>query len=201
MQRILAGVSTVVVSAIALVGCDRLQTPSRPTEALTPAITVALQFSPAAVVAWPCFARPPFVSPDCAASSAALRPTSVRAAALAPPQPLNLASTVTGSTVVLQWIAAVDGDAPTSYVVEAGSAPGLANLANFDTGNSGQMLTVQGVPAGTYFVRVRARNDGGVSGPSNEISVIVAAAGCPSAPNAPSSLIVSTMGTAVSFTW
>ena len=52
-----------------------------------------------------------------------------------------------GATVTLSWTAPAAG-VPTSYVVEASSAPGgPANLANFDTGNTLTTLTVTAVPA------------------------------------------------------
>jgi hypothetical protein len=85
--------------------------------------------------------------------------------------PSNLASTVVGSTVTLTWQPPASGS-PLSYVIEAGSSPGNANLAVFDTGSAATTVTVPNVPAGTYYVRVRARS-GGSSGTSNEVVVTV----------------------------
>ena len=76
---------------------------------------------------------------------------------------------VTGSTVVLIWSASAGA---TTYIVEAGSQTGLANLANQAIGNS-TTFTAVSVPRGTYFVRVRARNACGTSAPSNERVVVV----------------------------
>jgi hypothetical protein len=56
--------------------------------------------------------------------------------------------------------------------VEAGSAPGLADLASI-TIESGTTLRVPNVPSGSYFVRVRARNYIGLSVASNEARVDV----------------------------
>jgi hypothetical protein len=89
-----------------------------------------------------------------------------------PPGGLSIVS-VSGGTVVLAWLAAANG--PTSYVVEAGSGPGQTNLVSSDVGAS-TTLTAAGVGAGTYYVRMRARNACGVSGPSNEVVVTVGAA-------------------------
>jgi hypothetical protein len=90
----------------------------------------------------------------------------------APPAAPSFGSVnVTGSTVTLSWLPG-DGNA-TSFVVEAGSAPARADLATFDTGSPAATLTVTGVGAGTYYVRLRARNACGVSGPSRETTVIV----------------------------
>ena len=76
-----------------------------------------------------------------------------------------------GSTVTLFWIAAAG--APTSYVLEAGSFAGGANVAVSDTGTAATSLTASNVGAGTYFVRVRARNACGTGGASNEAAVVV----------------------------
>jgi hypothetical protein len=75
------------------------------------------------------------------------------------------------NTVTLAWSAG-SGNA-TSYVVEAGSSPGLTNLANSDLGSAAPALTATNVAAGTYYVRVRAKNACGVSAPSNEVVLTV----------------------------
>jgi hypothetical protein len=60
----------------------------------------------------------------------------------------------------------------TSYVVEAGSGSGLANLLNANVG--GRTFLASPAPVGSYFTRVRAVNACGTSGPSNEASFSVA---------------------------
>lgn len=90
-----------------------------------------------------------------------------------PGQPSNFASQVVGSTVTLTWQAPASGSAPTSYVIEAGTAVGLANLAVFDTGSVATGLVINSVPSGTYFLRIRAKNAVGGGIPSNELIVIV----------------------------
>jgi hypothetical protein len=72
--------------------------------------------------------------------------------------------------VRLAWDPPADGDL-TSYVIEAGSAPGLSDIAILDTGGRDTTLFIAAVPPGTYYVRVRARNAGGLSEPSNELIV------------------------------
>jgi predicted phage tail protein len=89
----------------------------------------------------------------------------------APAAPTGLLSQVSGSTVTLSWTAAVGS--PTSYVLEAGSRPGGADITQTDTGSPSTSLRAAGVSPGTYFVRVRARNACGTSGPSNEVTTIV----------------------------
>jgi hypothetical protein len=86
-----------------------------------------------------------------------------------PPENLRLVST-TGGTVVLQWD---ESPLAYTYVIEAGSAPGLANLVNSDLGSNLPGLRATGVAAGLYYVRVRAKNPCGVSAPSNEVLVPV----------------------------
>jgi hypothetical protein len=76
-------------------------------------------------------------------------------------------------TIVLAWDAPTESSDPTSYIIEAGTEPGRANVTVFDTRSSDTTLSVVGVPPGLYYVRVRARNAGGVSDPSNEIAVTV----------------------------
>ena len=80
---------------------------------------------------------------------------------------------MTGSTVALRWLApyAWLGTA-TSYLVRAGSAPGLSNLAQANTG-SGTTAVFSGVPPGTYYVRVHAVNGLGAGVASNEVKVVV----------------------------
>jgi hypothetical protein len=91
----------------------------------------------------------------------------------APNAPTALVGSATGSTLSLSWNAPTGSCAPTSYVVESGTAPGLANLANFDTGNALTSFTASSVSNGVYYIRVRAHNAAGVSAPSNEVLVTV----------------------------
>jgi subtilisin len=92
----------------------------------------------------------------------------------APPgPPSSFASQVADSTVTLTWQVPASGGAPTSYVIEAGTALGLANLAVFDTRSPATSLVVNGVPSGTYFLRIRAKNAAGGSIPSNELTIVV----------------------------
>lgn len=89
-----------------------------------------------------------------------------------PAAPVALTSAVAGATVQLSWAAGVSTATTLGYVVDAGTAPGLANIATFDVGlQTG--LSVGAVPSGTYYVRVRAANFAGTSAPSNEVVVVV----------------------------
>jgi hypothetical protein len=119
----------------------------------------------------------------------------------APGAPTGLVSSASGSTVLLAWVAPATGGAPTGYLIEAGSSPGLSNLASFNTGTTANSFLTSGVPAGIYFVRVRATNASGTSAASNESTLIVGA-GCATAPGPPSGLvIVSNSGGTVVLAW
>ena len=117
------------------------------------------------------------------------------------PGPPNLGGSVTGSAVILTWRPPSGGCLVTSYVIEAGSSPGLSNLASFSTGTPAVGYSATGVPSGTYFVRVRARSGAGLSPPSNEIVITVGGGGCAGAPGAPMNLGASVIGNAVTLTW
>jgi hypothetical protein len=112
--------------------------------------------------------------------------------------PANLRATVTGTTVRLDWDPVLE--AVVSHRIEAGSAPSLANLAILNTGTTSTTLTVNGVPSGVYYVRVRAVGPDNIAGPaSNEIVVRVGA--CSAAPGAPSNLSATVPGNTVNLTW
>ena len=93
---------------------------------------------------------------------------------LSPPEAPTLAdAVVSGSAVTLTWMAGRSPLPVTSYIIEAGSAPGLANLATMNTGTAAPSQSFSGVPPGIYYVRVRAVNAQGVSVVSNERTVTV----------------------------
>ncbi len=86
----------------------------------------------------------------------------------APPSPpATFVVSRSGSTATLTWSAPLIGTA-TSYIIEAGTATGLANLGVIDTGSTATTLSVPGVPAGTYYLRMRAVNALGSSPASVE---------------------------------
>ena len=134
-------------------------------------------------------------------SAARLRIRATAAAVNIPGAPGNLTVTVTGNSVSLVWSTPTSGDAVFSYVLEAGSVSGASNLANIVTNSTATTFSASGIGAGTYFVRVRAQNGGGVSPPSNEVVVIVGTIGCASSPNAPGGLSATVSGTTVTLTW
>jgi hypothetical protein len=88
----------------------------------------------------------------------------------APAAPAALVETSTAAegTVRLGWTAP-GGTAPLGYIVEAGSEPGLSDLAKLQVASLTEFSTE--APPGTYYVRVRAVNERGAGPASNEILV------------------------------
>ncbi len=117
-----------------------------------------------------------------------------------PGAPQNLFSVVTSSTVTVSWTPPSTGVIPSSYQLEAGSTPDASNLAIINAGSQ-TSLTFPGIPAGTYFVRVRSVAGGGTSDPSNEATVIVGAGGCTGAPPSPTALAATVIGRSVTLAW
>jgi hypothetical protein len=120
--------------------------------------------------------------------------TGAAACTVVPGAPANFVAMASGFVASFQW-AAASGN-PTSYVLEAGSSPGATNVASVDVGLTTQFATP--APAGTYFVRVRARNACGLGPASNEVTLVV---GCPGPPAAPSDLTFTVSGPVVTLSW
>jgi len=123
--------------------------------------------------------------------------TGAQVGALVPGNPTNLVGSAAGQTVTLSW--QPPASAIREYVIEAGSSPGLANLANFSTGSAATQFAAAGVGAGTYYVRVRAANTDGTSGPSNEVRIDVG--GSCVVPIAPGGLSSSLSGSSLALRW
>lgn len=108
-----------------------------------------------------------------------------------------LTSYTNGLTLALRWTTSAGA---TSYRLEGGSSPGLANLLNIDVGNVTALEAP--VPAGTYVARVRAVNAQGVSAPSNEVTVTLVGPGpCATPPPPPTGYAAQTSGLNVVLTW
>jgi hypothetical protein len=116
-----------------------------------------------------------------------------------PTEPRNLTARAAGSTFTLHWDtpANLSVAPPTDYVIEAGRAPALADLARFATGSSNLTFATPPVPNGRYYVRVRARNASGTSAPSNETVVTIGSV----AAGPPANLIGSAVGGVVNLAW
>ena len=119
-----------------------------------------------------------------------------------PGPPANFYARTVGRTVSFTWNASVTGAAATSYVIEAGSGPGVANIARFETGTPATGFDVPNVPAGTYWVRVRGANAAGSGAPSQDVAIVMSATGgCVGLPGAPVLLTPVVSGTNVVLSW
>jgi len=93
------------------------------------------------------------------------------AAAFAPLAPV-LSATVSAARVDLQWTLPAHSSPASGYVLEIGTAPGRSDLGSVALGPA-PALSVPGVPAGTYTVRLRGVNTVGPGAVSNEVTVVV----------------------------
>lgn len=78
---------------------------------------------------------------------------------------------INGGNVELSWTPAPGG--PTSYVMEAGTAPGKSDASRIDLHSPASAYIATGVKPGTYYARVVAINNCGSAGPSNEVVATV----------------------------
>jgi hypothetical protein len=101
----------------------------------------------------------------------------------------------TSQSASLTWNASVDA---TSYILEAGSAPGGTNIFNADIGNTTSLQSP--VPPGIYYVRVRARQ-GLAVGPPSEERTFAAGNLCTVPPPAPAGHTVQSVGLSATLNW
>jgi hypothetical protein len=97
-----------------------------------------------------------------------MRMPGLQGCANAPAAPAHLRSSISGSTVTLEWDAVPGASA--GYVVEAGTRPGTTTIT---LASEGTTLTVADVAKQTYHVRVRSRSTCGFGYASSEIVVAV----------------------------
>lgn len=112
-----------------------------------------------------------------------------------PAAPQNLTATVAGSVITFAWQPPA-GSPVTGYHLEAGTAPGLANLATLPMGTATSFVTPP-VPNGDYYVRVRAENAAGIGPASTEVRAVVG----PPPPGPPALTGSSGPGGTVSLSW
>lgn len=114
-----------------------------------------------------------------------------------PGAPQNLQVVVNGSALSLSWQPG-PGGAPTDYLIAAGTGPGLSNLvAGLPV--SGTSLSASGIPIGSYWIRLYARNAAGIGGPSNEVNAVVGPS-C-TLPSAPRNFTFTKAGFNLTLSW
>lgn len=109
--------------------------------------------------------------------------------------PRSMRARVAGSLATVGWSAPA-GTAPSSFVVEVGTAAGASDVGRFSVAST----TISGaLPAGTFFVRVRAVV-GGVEGQASS-EIVLTSPSAPLPPSAPAGLVASVSGAIVSLSW
>ena len=89
-----------------------------------------------------------------------------------PAAPTNLAYKKEGDVVSGMWTPPGGENAPTTYVIEAGSGPGLNDQGTYVVPAT-QTSFGRATPKGAYYARVFARNACGTSPASNEVQFSV----------------------------
>jgi hypothetical protein len=103
-------------------------------------------------------------------TSARSSAAAVQVSPSAPEPPMATRAVITSGVVRIEWQPPPRGWPATSYLLEAGTAPGLSDIGTLPmTATSFQAA----VPAGVYYVRVRAVNASGASAPGDEMIVNV----------------------------
>lgn len=92
----------------------------------------------------------------------------VGAAALLLVAPSRVVAVVTAGAVQVSWTPPAGAGA---FVIEAGSAPGLADLGVI--AHAGSVARFTHVPAGTYYLRVKTRTAAGLGAGSDEVVLVV----------------------------
>ncbi len=129
----------------------------------------------------------------------------VGSAALCPSAPRAFAvQAQSGSTATLTWQAPLTSTVA-SYVIQAGTAPGAADVGTFDLGTNSLGLTVPGIAPGTYYLRLYARSPtcaapSFTGPPSNEVVLTVGAVSL-GAPVLNNNLPVQSSGPTVTLSW
>ena len=116
-------------------------------------------------------------------------------APLPPSAPAALLGLVNGSKLALSWTNTFAGGAPTALRLDAtGTHTATIPLAMSDT------MSFDGVPGGTYSFTLTASNAGGVSPPSNAVTLTVPGS-CSGPPSTPNDFAVAKSGSTLTLTW
>lgn len=111
--------------------------------------------------------------------------------------PVNLGGWMSGPRLTLTWGAPPPAAGVSGYVVQAGSATGLTDVAC--VGVNARALTFAPVATGYYFLRVRAMNAHGLGPPSNEVLINSGYVAAP--PEPPRNLLARVDGATVVLEW
>ena len=114
---------------------------------------------------------------------------------VAPSAPDLFSSTVNGNSVVLTWRNTFGGAAPAGIVLDVTGAA----TASFPLGLT-EIFAVNGVPAGTYQLRMRAVNGAGTSAQSAPVTVTIPSP-CLSPPEMPANFLAYRVGSTIFVVW
>jgi hypothetical protein len=112
-----------------------------------------------------------------------------------PPTGLHVDSVV-GNRVTLRWTAPPAGTPPTGYVLRGGVNPGEV-AASIPTGSVDPLFTFD-APTGAFFIRMHTSAGSALSGPSNEVPLVV---NVPLPPSPPSGLLAVVSGSTLGMSW
>lgn len=114
---------------------------------------------------------------------------------VAPSPPTGLVGLVDGASLALAWTNTFAGGPPTSLIMEVfGSSSVSVPIGLGDT------FSFTGVPAGTYTIRMRAANAGGISSASNAVTLAFPGP-CSGGPSMPINFLVHKVGSAIHALW
>lgn len=114
---------------------------------------------------------------------------------VAPSAPANLLGLVNGSTLALAWTNTYAGGAPTSVTLNVSGAVSASLPLGLTDG-----FSFAGVPSGTYTLSVVATNAGGVSAPSNPVTLTFPSA-CSGPPQPVTNFLAYQLGGTLFLNW
>jgi hypothetical protein len=114
-----------------------------------------------------------------------------------PEAPTIAAVGVSGTVATISWEAATSGAIPSSFAIEGGPAGGPV-VARLTAAKTARSIATGPLPAGDYFVQVRARNAAGEGLPSGPVRFSVGAA---TPPGAPTAITADVQGSVVRVAW
>lgn len=118
-----------------------------------------------------------------------------------PGAPTDLHTFTNGSVVGIDWGPPLNGAEPRFYVLEAGTSPGASDITAGLPIGADTSFEVNGVPPGTYYLRVRAVSAGGIGPASDEVELVVGPSSCVARPEPPTDLEAIVNGGIVTLTW
>ena len=118
-----------------------------------------------------------------------------------PAAPLDPTVEVNSGGVTVRWNPPIRGPRPQRYLLFAGATRGGSNLANGVDIGAGTSVDLPPIPAGTYYLRLRAVGATGTSRASNEVMFTAGQPTCDAPPESPIDLVASLAGRSLTLNW